>query len=81
MPTYEDVLNLAQMLDSKDQNRLLMDLAALVYDFAEVIDSDEVIPAETIAESELALQAYQSGKDPGLSADDLKHLLFGDGVE
>lgn len=80
MPTYEEVLNLAQMLDTRDQNRLLADLAALIYDPVEVEDSDEVISAEVIAESELALQAYRAGQDSGLSADELKRTLFGEGV-
>ncbi|MEB3355171.1 MAG: hypothetical protein VKK04_00385 [Synechococcales bacterium] len=76
MSTYEEVLSLAQTLRPSEQNRLLVALAELVYRPVEVEDSDETISAEELAESDLAIQAYRSGKDPGLSSTALKHKLF-----
>lgn len=76
MPTYEEVLSLAKCLSQADQVRLLGELATMVRP-VEVEGTDEIIPADEIADSEAALQAYQAGRDPGISAATLKHQLFG----
>jgi hypothetical protein len=42
--------------------------------------TDEVMPAEVIAESDAALRDYQAGRDPGLASAALKKKLFGRNV-
>jgi len=79
MPTYEEVLSLAKRLSQSDQARLLGELVALVQP-VEVEGTDEIISADEIAESNAALQAYQAGREPGISSDALKQLLFGGGI-
>lgn len=81
MSTYEEVLQLAQALQPNEQNRLLAALARMVYGSVEIEDSDEMISAEELAESDLAMQAYYSGDDLGLSAADLRRKLFGESGE
>ncbi|NJL40891.1 MAG: hypothetical protein HC840_24975 [Leptolyngbyaceae cyanobacterium RM2_2_4] len=76
-PTYEEVLTLAQHLPPDDQVRLLQALTTLVYPSVEVEGSDEVISAKELSESEMAWQDYQSGRDLGISSEELKLKLFG----
>ncbi|MGB3493677.1 MAG: hypothetical protein WBA57_13180 [Elainellaceae cyanobacterium] len=77
MSTYEEVLHLAQTLHPNEQSRLLAALATMIYGSVEFEDNDDIISADELAESDLALQAYRSGDDLGLSAADLKLKLFG----
>lgn len=76
MPTYEEVLSLAKCLSQAEQVRLLGELTTIVHP-VEVEGTDEIIPTEEIAESEAALQAYQTRRDLGMSAETLKQRLFG----
>jgi hypothetical protein len=59
MPTYEEVLNLAKLLPLPDQARLLRELRVLIHP-VEVEDTDEIIPADEVVESEIALQVSPS---------------------
>jgi hypothetical protein len=77
MSTYEDVLNLAKRLPLTDQSRLLKDLSASLPHPVEVEGTDEIIAVEEIFESEIALQEYWAGQDPGMTSADLKQKLFG----
>jgi hypothetical protein len=77
MSSYQEILSLAQRLTSSEQVQLIEALTALIHPPIEVEDSDELIPADEIAESEAALQSYWAGSDRGLSAADLKQRLFG----
>lgn len=80
MPTYEEILTLVQNLNADDRFRLLEELKVLVYDPIAVEGTDEVISAEEIADSDAALQDYQTGRDRGLSSVALKQRLFGHNV-
>ena len=51
MQTYEEILTMVQKLNLDDRFRLLEDLRLLIYEPVMVIGTDEVIPAEVIAES------------------------------
>ncbi len=73
-PTYEEVLSLARCLPSHEQAQLLKVLTTLVCRPTEVEGSDEVISFEEIAESEAAWQDYQSGRDRGVSSEELKRI-------
>ena len=81
MQTYEEILTMVQKLNLDDRFRLLEDLRLLIYEPVMVIGTDEVIPAEVIAESDAALQDYQAGRDPGLASAALKKKLFGQNVD
>lgn len=81
MQTYEEILTMVQKLNLDDRFRLLEDLRLLIYEPVMVIGTDEVIPAEVIAESDAALQDYQGGRDPGLASAALKKKLFGQNVD
>jgi hypothetical protein len=63
MPTYNEVLKQAQSLSIIDQFQLLKDLQKIVSQGVEVEGTDEVIPADEIAESEAALADYLAGRD------------------
>ncbi|MBD2778078.1 hypothetical protein [Iningainema tapete] len=76
MPTYEEVLSLAQRLSRDEQIRLREALTTLVQIPVEVEGTDEIIPPEEIAESEVALQDYLAGRDVGVSKEELKRKLF-----
>ena len=80
MQTYEEILTLVQKLNLDDQFRLLEDLRLLIYEPVVVKGTDEVMPAEVIAESDAALRDYQAGRDPGLASAALKEKLFGRNV-
>lgn len=80
MPTYEEVLNLAQRLTPTEQSRLLEALKALAHRSVVVEGTDELVPTEEIEASENALQDYRTGRDPGLSSEALKLKLFGQNV-
>lgn len=84
MPTYEEVLSLAQRLPLPDQMRLREALAAVPVPnvsvpsaAVEVEGTDETIPIEEILESDAALQDYRAGRDAGMTPDALKQRLFG----
>lgn len=77
MPTFEEVLNLAKCLPLSDQVRLSAALKESLPRSIEVEGTDELIPADEIAESEAALQAYWTKQDTGLSSEALKQRLFG----
>ncbi|MBD2325389.1 hypothetical protein [Alkalinema sp. FACHB-956] len=77
MPTYEEVFNLAKSLPLVDQARLMKALSAQFSDFVEVDETEELVSAAELAESEAALQDYWAGRDPGITAVDLKRKLFG----
>lgn len=81
MPTYEEVLNLAQRLPLDDQSRLLNALQTIVDQGVEVEGTDERVSLEELAESEIAWQSYRSGEDRGISAQELKRQLLGDPLE
>jgi hypothetical protein len=80
MLIYEKVLNLAQTLTIDEQVRLLQALSQMVYQPVEVEETDEVISAEEIAESDLAWREYLAGQDQGVGADELKRQLFGENL-
>jgi hypothetical protein len=80
MLIYEKVLNLAQTLTIDEQVRLLQALSQMVYQPVEVEETDEVISAEEIAESDLAWREYLAGQDQGVRADELKRQLFGENL-
>jgi hypothetical protein len=77
MSTYDEVLTSVQHLSRDEQARLLETLKILVYSPAEVQGTDELISAEEIAASDTALQDYRTGRDRGLSSQELKRKLFG----
>jgi hypothetical protein len=77
MPTYEEVLNLAQRLPMRDQARLLEALSVSLPHPVAVIGTDEIISAAEIAESDAALQDYWAGRDPGITSADLRQKLLG----
>jgi hypothetical protein len=74
MPTYEEVLDLAQRLPLTDQARLLKALSVSLPHPVEVEGSDEIISAAEIAESEAALQEYWAGRDSGMTSAALKQI-------
>ena len=77
MPTYNEVLKQAQSLSMIDQFQLLKDLQKIVSQGVKVEGSDEVIPADEIAESEAALADYLAGRDLGKSLKQVELELFG----
>ena len=77
MPTYNEVLKQAQSLSMIDQFQLLKDLQKIVSQGVEVEGTDEVIPADEIAESEAALADYWAGRDLGKSLKQVELELFG----
>jgi hypothetical protein len=77
MSSYQEVLSLAQRLPPDEQMKLVEALTRLVHQPVAVEDSDELISAEEIAESEAALQNYRKGIDRGVSSAELKQKLFG----
>jgi len=77
MPTYNEVLKQAQSLSMIDQFQLLKDLQKIVSQGVEVEGTDEVIPADEIAESEVALADYLAGRDLGKSLKQVELELFG----
>ncbi|MBC7970861.1 MAG: hypothetical protein H7Z11_12180 [Verrucomicrobia bacterium] len=80
MPTYEEVLNLAQRLSPQEQAQLLEALRTLAEQSVEVEGTTETIPLEALEASENALQDYRTGRDIGLSSSALKLKLFGQNV-
>jgi hypothetical protein len=44
-------------------------------------DETEIIPPEDIAESDAAWQDYLTGKDPGISLEELEQDLWGENLE
>ena len=66
MAVYRDILHQVEQLNAEEQRQLLTDLTALVYPPVPVEGTDEVIPADAIAESEAAWQDYLAGRDPGM---------------
>jgi hypothetical protein len=77
-PMYEEVLVLAQRLNSDEQVQLWQMLSQLIYPSVMVEDSDEVISPIEIAESETALQDYLAGRDRGISSNALKQQRLGE---
>ena len=77
MPTYNEVLKQAQSLSIVDQFQLLKDLQKIVSQGVEVEGTDEIIPADEIAESEAALADYLVGRDLGKSLKQVELELFG----
>jgi hypothetical protein len=77
-PTYDEVFDLAQQLKPDDQVQLLQALSQIIYQPVAVIESDELISSEEIAESEIALQDYFAGRDRGISSKELKQQLSGE---
>jgi hypothetical protein len=75
MSSYQEILSLAQRLTSNEQIQLIEALTALIHPSIEVEGSDELIPADEIAESEAALQNYWAGSDRGLSAAETRRYL------
>lgn len=81
MPTYQEVLSQIQKLTIIEQIQLLKDLNHIVKVGVEVEGDDEIIPADEIEESEAALQDYFTGKDRGISSQQLKLKLFGERLD
>ena len=77
MPTYDEVLSLAQRLPPIEQSRLLEALKALTNQLVIVEGTDELVPLAELEESEKALHDYRTGRDTGLSPEALKLKLFG----
>ncbi|MCU0571075.1 MAG: hypothetical protein MUF49_31485 [Oculatellaceae cyanobacterium Prado106] len=77
MADYQEVLSLAQRLTLNEQIQLVETLTAVLEQVVSVEGTDEIIPADEIAESEAALKSYWEGQDPGLSSAELKQRLFG----
>lgn len=80
MPTYEEVLDLAQRLNPDEQVQLLQALSQLIYQSAAVEESDEVILPAEIAQSEAAFRDYLTGRDSGITSKELKRQLFGENL-
>jgi hypothetical protein len=80
MPTYEEIFKLAQNLSYSDRVRLSEELGVPVSS-VQVEGSDEVIPANEVAESQAALDNYRKGLDTGISSSALKQKLFGNALE
>lgn len=78
MATYNQVLNQVQSLSLSEQLKLLNELKELVSQSIEVDGDDETIPIEEIIQSQTAWDDYLSGKDKGISSQDLKRKLLGD---
>ena len=77
MNTYNQVLNQVQSLSLLEKLKLLNELKGLVSQSIEVEGDDETIPIEEIIKSQTAWDDYLSGKDPGISSQDLKRKLLG----
>lgn len=75
MMIYNDVLAEIQRFSLTEQLRLLKDLKQLVND---AMNDEEDIPSELLEESASGWQDYISGKDPGISSQELKRKLLGD---
>ncbi|MGK7930284.1 MAG: hypothetical protein AB4041_02465 [Microcystaceae cyanobacterium] len=56
----------------------MMELKKLVSQSIKVEGDDETIPIEEIIQSQTAWDDYLSGKDKGISSQDLKRKLLGD---
>lgn len=80
MPTYEEVLDLAQRLNLDEQIQLWKMLSQLIYPSAIVEGSDEMVSPIEIAESEAAFQDYLTGRDRGIGSKELKQQLFGENL-
>jgi hypothetical protein len=74
MMTYKEVLSEIQKFSLTEQLSLLKDLEQLVNDAIE----DDDINSELLDESASAWQDYLSGKDKGISSQELKRQLLGD---
>lgn len=78
MTTYNQVLHQVQSLSLSEQLKLLNELKELVSQSIEVAGDDETIPIEEIIQSQTAWDDYISGKDQGISSQELKRKLLGD---
>ncbi|GBF82745.1 hypothetical protein [Aphanothece sacrum] len=78
MTTYNQVLTEIQSLSLSEQLRLLDELKVLVSHSIEVEGDDETIPIEDIMQSQTAWEDYISGKDQGITSQDLKRKLLGE---
>lgn len=78
MTTYNQVLSEIQSLSLSEQLRLLDELKVLVSHSIEVEGDDETIPIEDILQSQAAWEDYISGKDQGITSQDLKRKLLGE---
>lgn len=80
-PTYSEVFDLARQLKPDEQIQLLQALSRIIYQPVAVVESDELVSPEEIAESEMALQDYFAGRDRGISSKELKQQMSGEHIE
>ncbi|MGB7416664.1 MAG: hypothetical protein WA902_20845 [Thermosynechococcaceae cyanobacterium] len=75
MSTYTEILNQAQKLLPEEQQQLIVPLSGTLFEPVKIEGTDEVIPADEIAASDAAIQAYRSGEDRGISLSELETEL------
>ena len=77
MTNYNQVLSQVYSLSLAEKVKLLEELKNLINESVE-IDDDEDISREELQQSQTAWEDYISGKDKGISSQDLKHQLLGE---
>ncbi len=77
MTNYNQVLTQVYSLSLPEKIKLLEELKGLVNESLEV-DDDEYISSEELKQSESAWKDYISGKDKGISSQELKRQLLGE---
>lgn len=76
MSTYPEILKEVQKMPITEQFKLFNTLKNSLSKYIETEDSEEIILAEEIAESEQAWREYITGKDKGINSQDLKKKLL-----
>jgi len=78
MTNYIQVLSQVKSLSLSEKLKLLNELKELVNQPIEVQGEDETVPIEEIFQSQTAWEDYRSGKDQGISSQELKRQLLED---
>ncbi|WP_241681885.1 hypothetical protein [Cyanobacterium aponinum] len=76
MSAYPEILKEVQKMPITEQFKLFNTLKNSLSKYIETEDSEEIILAEEIAESEQAWREYITGKDKGINSQDLKKKLL-----
>ncbi|PHV63413.1 hypothetical protein WEU38_16140 [Cyanobacterium aponinum AL20118] len=76
MSAYPEILKEVQKMPITEQFKLFNTLKNSLSKYIETEDSEEIILAEEIAESEQAWREYITGKDKGINPQDLKKKLL-----
>ncbi|AFZ55169.1 hypothetical protein [Cyanobacterium aponinum] len=76
MSAYPEILKEVQKMPITEQFKLFNTLKNSLSKYIETEDSEEIILAEEIAESEQAWREYITVKDKGINSQDLKKKLL-----